>query len=118
MGDFDREFRKAFYEKIIELRNQIGKSQASAAEEMGISNTALNNYEKGLRKPKYDALKKIADYYGVTIDYLLGVDETTETEWAPQTQILLQTLRGASEKEIAQAVKIVEALKGTMPDDQ
>jgi len=110
MSNLEREIKKEFYEKILELRNQIGKPQGVAADEMGISHTALNNYEKGLRRPKYDSLKKIADYYGVTIDYLLG-EEETEPEYSPQTQVLLQTLKGASEEEIAQAVKIIEALR-------
>ena len=112
----EEKFQMMFCERLIKLRKQIGISQANAAEGMGISTTALNNYESGLRKPKYEALKRIADYYNVPVDYLRG-EEQAEPEYSDQTRILLQTLRGASESEIAQAVKIIKALKGTMPDD-
>ena len=110
-------YQELFCKRIIELRKQCGKTQSEAAEEIGISNTALNNYESGARKPKYEKVKKIADYYGVSVDYLLG-ESDEEPELSEQTRVLLQTLRGASEREIAQAVKIISALKGTLPDEQ
>ena len=110
-------YEELFYKKIIDLRKQYGRTQQEAAEGIGISNTALNNYEKGIRQPKYETLRRIADYYGVSVDYLLG-ETDEEPELSEQTRVLLQTLRGASEREIAQAVKIISALKGTMPDEQ
>lgn len=104
-------------EKLIELRRRAGLTQGRAAEGMGLTRASLNAYENGIRKPKIHAAKRIAEYYGVPVDYLLGYSIEYEEKHTPQTQILLQTLKGASEKEIAQAIRIVEALKGTMPDD-
>lgn len=109
-------YQELFCKKIIELRKQSGISQEAAAEAIGISSSALSSYESGMRKPKYEKVEKIADYYGVSVDYLLG-ETDEEPELSEQTRVLLQTLRGASEREIAQAVKIISALKGTMPDE-
>ena len=105
------EFATDFYQRLIDLRKSLGISQAQAAREMGISINALNNYERNVRLPNREAMKKLCDYYNVSYDYLLTGEDGQEEELSPNTRILLQTLRGATEEEIAQAIKIVEALK-------
>lgn len=98
-------------EKLVILRKRAGQTQQMAADAMGLTRASLNSYENGIRRPKIDAIKKMAAYYGVSVDYLLGDEPGTEPEYSPQTQILLQTLRGATEEEIAQAIRIIEALR-------
>lgn len=97
--------------KLVELRKKYGYTQEKSAQMIGISRTALKNYELGASKPSYESLRKIANFYGVTTDYLLGAEEYQQPEVSPNTQILLQTLKGATEEEIAQAIRIIEALK-------
>lgn len=54
------------------LREQKKKSQAEMAEILHISRQSYNFYENGQREPKIDMLLKMADYFGVSVDYLLG----------------------------------------------
>ena len=61
--------------RIKELREKSGISQKAVADEIGVSLRALQNYEQGTREPSYKILCKLADFYGVTTDYLLGRDE-------------------------------------------
>ena len=98
-------------EKLVVLRKRSGLTQQKAADGIGITRSTLNGYEQGIRKPKIEAARKIAEFYGVPVDYLLGYSEEYEERYSPQTQVLLQTLKGATEEEIAQAIKIIEALK-------
>lgn len=98
-------------EKLVILRKRSGLTQQKAADGMGITRSTLNGYENGIRKPKIEAARKMAEFYGVPVDYLLGYSEEYEEKYSPQTQVLLQTLKGATEDEIAQAIKIIEALK-------
>lgn len=42
------------------------------APKLCLSASSLSNYAQGIREPDYDTLRRIADYFGVTIDYLLG----------------------------------------------
>lgn len=98
-------------DKLVILRKRSGLTQQKAADGMGITRSTLNGYENGVRKPKFEAARKMADFYGVPVDYLLGYNADYEEKYSPQTQVLLQTLKGATEEEIAQAVKIIEALK-------
>ena len=53
-----------------------GKSQRTFAKEIGITETSLSRYIKGIRVPKTTVLVKIADGLGVTADQLLQKDDT------------------------------------------
>lgn len=57
---------------IRELRVYNNLTMKQAAEALGLPYTTYVNYEKGTREPNSETLKKIADFYKVTVDYLLG----------------------------------------------
>lgn len=57
---------------ISELRKEKGLSQKEAAAQLGISQALLSHYEKGIRECGQSFLIKIADFYGVSCDYILG----------------------------------------------
>ncbi|QTD41945.1 helix-turn-helix domain-containing protein [Sporosarcina sp. Te-1] len=61
--------------RIKKLREHEGIQQIDFAKKIGVSNVVLSRYESGERKPDYDVLQKIADFFGVTTDYLLGRTE-------------------------------------------
>lgn len=57
---------------LCELRKERGLSQKEAAAKLGVSQALLSHYEKGIRECGQNFLIKVADFYGVTCDYLLG----------------------------------------------
>ena len=57
---------------ISELRKEKGLSQKEAASQLGISQALLSHYEKGIRECGHSFLIKIAEFYGVSCDYILG----------------------------------------------
>ena len=57
--------------RIASLRKERRISQKVAAEALGISQALLSHYERGIRECGLDFLTRIADYYGVSADYLL-----------------------------------------------
>ena len=61
-----------YSERLVELRTEKGISQKVAALELGVSQALLSHYEKGIREFNMDFLCRVADYYGVTTDYILG----------------------------------------------
>lgn len=67
-------------EKIAEQRKKLGLSQEELAEKLNISQKSISKYELGNRKPQYKVLVRMAEYFGVTTDYLLGVTDSTENE--------------------------------------
>lgn len=63
--------------RLKELREAKGLSQTQLANELGISQQAYARYEKGDRKPKISTLIKLADYFDVSVDYLIGHEKTS-----------------------------------------
>lgn len=64
-------------EKLRELRKARRLTTTELANIVGCSNPTITHYERGDRKPDPDMLKKFADYFGVSIDYLLGRENPT-----------------------------------------
>lgn len=63
---------KSFGEKLIELRNEKGITQAESAELIGITRNSLSMYERGERCPNIDIAVSTANAYNVSLDYLFG----------------------------------------------
>ena len=57
---------------ITLLRKEKGVTQKQAAEDLGVSQALLSHYEKGIRECGLEFVVRVADYYGVSCDYLLG----------------------------------------------
>ncbi|KEI81184.1 helix-turn-helix domain-containing protein [Clostridium botulinum] len=59
-------------ERIKELRKEKGITQEELAKHVGVSTSMVGMYETNARKPSYEVLSKIAKYFRVSTDYLLG----------------------------------------------
>lgn len=59
-------------ENLLQLRKAKKMTQTEAAEAIGIVMRTYRRYETGEREPVASILIKMADFYGVTIDYLVG----------------------------------------------
>ena len=58
--------------RLKELRNKANITQKELAESINTSQQNIAFYEKGERKPKHDMVEKLANFFNVSIDYLLG----------------------------------------------
>ena len=58
--------------KLLELRKQHNKTQKELAEYLNTKHQTYGAYEKGINEPSIKTLIKLADYYNVSIDYLVG----------------------------------------------
>lgn len=61
--------------RIKILRQKRGLIQAILATELGITQQTLSKYEKDVNIIKIDVLKRLAEYFNVTTDYLLGLSD-------------------------------------------
>ena len=74
-----------FGERLRTLRTEKGLSMLDFANDLGISKSSVNMYERGEREPNFELLEAIADYFNVDMDYLLGKsDFTTKFQWMKQ----------------------------------
>lgn len=70
--------------KLRELRNHIGYSQKKIADVLRVSRSTIAMWETGASEPDNETLYKIADYFGVTVDYLLGRDDNPHPTTSPK----------------------------------
>ena len=66
--------------KLKKIRKELGFTQEEISNEIKISRSALANYERGVREPDIDTLIEIADFYNISIDWLLGRGRKTDAE--------------------------------------
>ena len=59
-------------ERLIQLKNERGLLQKDIARDVGLALRTYQYYETGQRKPDSDALIALADYFDVSLDYLVG----------------------------------------------
>jgi len=60
--------------RLKSLRTQNKLTQKQLAEKINVTHVSISGYESGNRSPDTDTLQKLADYFEVTTDYLLGRD--------------------------------------------
>lgn len=64
--------KKIFSERLIELRKARGVSQLTVAQALNIGKSAISMMEKGERAASIEVLYSLADYFDVSLDYLVG----------------------------------------------
>lgn len=74
----------SFGKTLIQLRESKGLSQYEVAEKLGIKRARYNSWENEIAKPRHDMLHKLAEFYNVSPDYLLGYEKEKEAvpSWA------------------------------------
>lgn len=66
---------RAFVSKLKELREERGLQQKELAEFLNVSKSTISGWEVGRNEPKQEILIKIASFFEVTTDYLLGRED-------------------------------------------
>lgn len=89
-----------FGERLKILRISKGLTQEQLARRLNLTKSVVSAYELGMRKPSINIVIKIAAIFGVTTDYLLGVDEKQRFD-----------LSGLSEAEISLVRNLINTLK-------
>lgn len=62
-------------QRLKELREEKGLTQKQLAEKLGINSVTYLHYEKEQREPPLAMLADISRFYGVSVDYLLGLTD-------------------------------------------
>ena len=116
-----------FYDNFVRLCNRVNKSPSSVATEIGLSRASVNGWKNG-KKPTDATTIKLADYFGVSVDELIGnaenekqplINEDEElTEYLeelknrPEMRMLFSLTKGATKEDVEKAVRIIEAALG------
>lgn len=67
--------KSKFSQRLLELRQERKLSQDAVAKAIGVSQKAVDFWEKDISEPKLSYILKLASFFGVTCDYLMGAKE-------------------------------------------
>lgn len=101
-----------FKERFTQLRKELGLTQEQLAKKLGIgyTRTAISAWEVGRNEPSNSDTVKIAEFFGVSTDYLLGKSDTRNIEdefkFAYHKEI-----EGLTDEEIADALRFYKKIK-------
>ncbi|MBE6961268.1 MAG: helix-turn-helix transcriptional regulator [Ruminococcaceae bacterium] len=117
-----------FYDLFCQLCEKKGVSVTRAAVEMGLSRTIGSKWKRTGATPNGETLNRIAEYFGVTTDYLLTGDEPNknaaidnvdddlreyldELRSRPETRLLFSVTKNATKSQIEAIVKMIEEMQ-------
>lgn len=63
-----------FGENLLRIRKERGIRQMALARELGVTQQMISGYEKGLSVPKLEILVRMADYFDISLDKIVGRD--------------------------------------------
>ena len=64
-----------FSQRLKKLRADKHLTQAQVAKRVGVTASMVSSYETDIRLPSYEVMMRLADLFGVSVDYLLGREE-------------------------------------------
>ncbi len=102
-----------FKTRLVCLRKELGLTQEEFAEKIGYTRTAVSAWEIGRNEPSNADTIKIADFFGVTTDYLLGRSNIRNPESSMHRSQFdyHKEAKGLSDEEISNALKFYKEMK-------
>lgn len=82
-----------FGEQLKQLRKSRNLTQRELGAQIGLSKAVVSKYENGMGFPSFDVLIRIAQFFGVTTDYLLGVSRIRYLDVSALTESQTEVLR-------------------------
>ncbi len=109
--------------RIKELREAKNLQQKDLAIDLGFSQPTISDWESGRKTPSTKSAGKIADYFSVTIDYLLGRDEQkekpaidTDDGLSDMDKFLFKWLKSLTPEEIEAAQAYIQGRRDAQKD--
>lgn len=94
--------------KLREIRKNRKCTQQMVADYLGCSAVVYSRYETGVRQPSIETIILLADYFGVTVDYLLGRKEFEMTALSPYEQKLVEAARKSDDRAREDALLLLQ----------
>lgn len=121
-----------FAKRLKELRTESHLTQQELADKFYLNKSSISRYEQGKQMPEIDQLQKLAEFFDVSIDYLLGKTNIRKPEdkistaltedpellefWSelrkrPELQLLFKQTRELSDKDIRWLIRIIKTIE-------
>ena len=101
-----------FFNTFLALCEKKNISPTRVALDIGLSKAAVTRWKQAESTPNGDVLCKLADYFGCSVDYLLGRENTSDTTVLPaKLQELVDTASSLSEEQLSDLLRYVRFIK-------
>lgn len=100
-------------DRIALMREKRGMTQEELSAKLGISRASLSHYEKNRREPDYETLNKIADFFHISLDYLVGRTDEPNTILDPDVREFVDELELSDEKILEKFALTIDGRKLT-----
>ncbi len=101
-----------FFNTFLALCEKKNISPTRVALDIGLSKAAVTRWKQTESTPNGDVLCKLADYFGCSVDYLLGRENTSDTTVLPaKLQELVDTASSLSEEQLSDLLRYVRFIK-------
>lgn len=104
------------YSRIRELANQNHISLAELERTLSFSNGIISTWKNG--NPSIDKVEKVADYFGVSTDYLLGRDEDNDKNTTPEYRAIQRNAKQLNPSDQKKLLEIMKAAFGDAYDEK
>ena len=84
-----------FSKRVKQLRKDNGWSQDEMAQRLGVTRSAIGNWEQGTREPAYEMLEAIADTFNCEMQYLIG--EKPASDLSIDERFVIESMRSSRE---------------------
>lgn len=105
-----------FGTRLKELRKENNLTQTELGKKINVSASTIGMYERENRKPTPETLNQIADYFEVTVDYLLG--RTNQRYFKEEDTISFHAKKKISDKDVKTIKNIVDAYIDSLDEDE
>ena len=92
---------------LKEIRTKRNITQQAVADYIGCSSVVYSRYERGTRQPSIEMLLKLADLFGVTVDFLLGRQNLEDSTLSEYEKKLVLASRNADERAKGDAMQVL-----------
>ena len=115
-----------FYERFVMLCDKKGVKPGRVASECNINRSNVTSWKNNGYTPRGDVLQRIANYFDVSVDFLLGEEQKEKplvngdeelTEYLeilktrPEMRMLFQISKDATKEDVEAAVRVIEAIR-------
>lgn len=102
-----------FQVRLKELREKAGLSQSALAKKLGVVQSTVGMWENGKNKPENARLEALANFFSVSVDYLLGRDESAQpaAQGSELDRELTDMIKNLSDGDLQRVKDFVAGLK-------
>ncbi|MBB6735235.1 helix-turn-helix domain-containing protein [Cohnella zeiphila] len=100
-------------ERLRELRLKRNISQEEVARHIGITRSAYSHYEINNRQPVYETLMKLAAFFDVSLDYIIGgvgSNQTADESAGPDSREIMRLLQDMNHEQRKQSISLMHGL--------